>query len=174
MLPREFKPKWEKSRYNFYDLTKKTKTQDLTTEYKRMRKEAERRLGALSRSKNETAQKLYRQYADILGKAPRTKTQKAKAVIAMEHFLSTKSSKVTYIYKTQRNILNTLHEHGYSFITANNLKDFGKFMDYMRASGYAKKYDSDSVMDFLEERGKIGKNVEALKEEYERWLENVR
>lgn len=172
-MPRAFKSRWDKSWYNFYDLTKQTSAKDLTAEYKRMRKEAERRLGALSRSKNETAQTMYRQYKDILGKAPRNKTQTAKSLIAMEKFLSTKTSKVTEIYSAQRKMIDTLQEHGYEFITNRNVKDFGRFMEAMRAAGYARKGSSSTVMDFLSERGKIGKNTEKLKVEFERWLENA-
>ena len=171
-MPRAYKNKWDKSWYNYYDLAHQTSAAELTAEFKRMKKESERRLSALSRSKNETAQTLYRQYKDILSAKPRSKRATAKAIIATEQFLSLKTSKVTNIYKAQRETIETLQSKGYTFITKNNLKDFGRFMEAMRASGYARKGSSGSVMEFLSERGKIGGNVEKLKEQYERWIEN--
>lgn len=173
-MPRAYKNTWDKSKYNYYDLSRKTSRQSLEREYKRMMKESERRLTALSRSKNETAQTVYRQYQDILKmgkKKTLSKNAQVKAVLAMEKFLSTKSSKVTNIYAAERKTLEGLQEAGYDFISKKNLRDFGKFMEAMRAAGYARKGSSSTVMEFLSERGKIGKNTEALKKSFERWLE---
>lgn len=173
-MPRAYSNTWDRSEYNFYDLYKQRTTKELTREYKRMKAEAERRLGALSRSKNEAAQTMFRQYSDIMSmKKPRSKKATVKEIIAMEEFLSNRRSKVTEIYKDQRKALTTLQDRGYDFITNRNLKDFGKFMELMRQSGYARKGSSGTVMEFLSERGKIGKNAEALKAQFERWLDTV-
>lgn len=170
-MPRAYKNKWDKSWYNYYDLAHQTSAAELTKEFKRMKRESERRLQALSRSKNETAQALYREYKDIISVKPKSKRATAKAIIATEQFLSLKTSKVTNIYKAQRQTLESLHASGYDFVTKNNLKDFGRFMEAMRAAGYARKGSSGSVMEFLSERGKIGSNTEKLKEQYERWMD---
>lgn len=170
-MPRAYRNTWDRGEYNFYDLYKGHTAKELSREFTRMKTEADRRLGALSRSKNEAAQTMYRQYADILSmKKPRSKKQTVKEIIAMEQFLSSRRSKVTEIYKAQRKALDTLQAHGYEFVTNRNLKEFGKFMELMRQSGYARKGSSSTVMEFLSERGKIGKNAEALKEQFERWM----
>ena len=170
-MPRKFNVhKWDKSDYNYYTLTRERTFKDLKKEYARLRKEAERRLGALSRSKNETAQDLYNKYSDILlVKAPRTKKLTAKQITALETFLSLKTSKVTEIYAAQRKALSTLQEHGYDFITKNNLKKFGRFMEAMRSAGYARKGASSSVMEFLSEKREIGSNVEEMKKKFLEW-----
>lgn len=171
-MPRAYKNKWDKSWYDYYNLTKQTSTADLSSEYNRMKKEASRRLGALSRSKNETAQNLARNYGDILGKKPRNKAGLAKSVIAMEHFLSLKSSRVSQIHAADRQRLDTLHSHGYDFVTKNNLAKFGKFMDALRERQLISKGASSSAMDFLTDRKQIGSNAEALADEFEAWLES--
>lgn len=46
---------------------------------------------------------------------------------------------------TKNKTLNTLRQHGYEGINQGNLKDFGRFMEFYRASGYAKQYSSKRV-----------------------------
>lgn len=175
-MPRAYKNTYDKSTYKYYTLavSGQFKVADLRKEYAKMRKEAERRLTALSKSKNETARALYRQYGDIAtSRKPRNKIAYAKSIIAMEHFLSLRTSKVTEIYRVRRQILDTLHEHGYDFITENNLKKFGDFMDYMFENKKARAAASSQVMEFLEQRAEkkgISANKEAMKKEFEEWL----
>ena len=169
-MPRPYKNKWNDDEYDYYNLKEKHTAAELKKEYRRMRKEAESRLKSLSRSRNETAKALYSQYRDVAGKAPRNKIQYAKAIIGMEHFLSLKTSKVSNIYKAHRASLESLQEHGYTFVTDNNVRDFGRFMEYMRDCHYARKGSSSMVMEFLSERGKVGKNKEKLKEDFEKWM----
>lgn len=41
--------------------------------------------------------------------------------------------------------VDTLRQHGYTGINRNNLRDFGRFMEFYRASSYAKQYSSKRV-----------------------------
>lgn len=171
VMPREFSPKWERSAYNYYDLAYRTSKKQVEAEYNRLMKEATRRLEALNRSNNETAQRMYREYKDILEAKPQDFKQQVKSTIALEKFISTPFSKVTNIYKAQKQTVETLQSKGYSFVSQRNLKDFGRFMEYMRNAHGMRRGGSGSVMEFLSERGKVGNNPEKLYEAFEKWAE---
>lgn len=47
--------------------------------------------------------------------------------------------------EVKQKTIDTLHAHGYEGINQKNLKDFGRFMEYYRASGYAKQFSSKRV-----------------------------
>ena len=170
-MPREVKPKWERSYYNYYNLAYRTSKSTVESEYNKLMTEATRRLGALERSKNETAQRMYREYKDILEAKPQDFKQKVKATIALEKFISTPFSKVTNIYKAQKQTIETLQGKGYGFVTERNLKDFGRFMEYMRNAHGMRRGGSGSVMEFLSERGKVGSNPEKLYEAFTKWAD---
>ena len=170
-MPRETKPKWERSYYNYYNLAYRESKQAVKAEYNKLYKEAERRLNALGASKNETAQRMYREYKDILEAKPQDYKQQVKTTIALEKFISTPFSKVTNIYKAQRQTVETLQSRGYGFVNQRNLKDFGRFMEYMRNAHGMRRGGSGSVMEFLSERGKIGSNPEKLFEAFTKWAD---
>lgn len=171
-MARPFIPKWERSEYNYYNLAYNKTKRQVSAEYSRLFKESQRRLEALGRSKNDTAQRIYREYKDILVAVPSNYKQKVKTMIALERFVSTPFSKVTNIYKAQRQTLETLQGKGYSFVSQRNLKDFGRFMEYMRNAHGMRRGGSGSVMEFLSERGKVGSNPEKLYEAFEKWAED--
>lgn len=170
-MPRETKPRWSTSEYSYYNLAYRKTEKELNAEYNKLYKEASRRIEALGRSSNETAQRMYREYADIVTAQPQTKNQLVKSTIALEKFISTKFSKVTNIYAAQRATLESLQKSGYSFISKNNLSDFGRFMEYMRNAHGMRRGGSGSVMEFLTERGKVGSNPENLYKAFEKWAE---
>lgn len=170
-MPREVKPRWSKDTYTYYNLAYKKAEREVRTEYNKLYREANLRLQALSRSKNETAQRIVREYGDIVTATPQTKNQLVKSTIALEKFISTKFSKVTNIYAAQRSTLESLQKSGYSFITKNNLADFGRFMEYMRNAHGMRRGGSGNVMEFLTERGKVGSNPASLYKAFEKWAE---
>lgn len=69
---------------------------------------------------------------------------------AIHRFLSKKTSSVTGLREISNKTLATLQEHGYDFITAANLDDFGRFMDAVRVTAEAMRYDSERVAELFE------------------------
>ena len=69
---------------------------------------------------------------------------------AIHRFLSKKTSSVTGLREISNKTLATLHKHGYDFITAENLDDFGRFMDAVRVTAEAMRYDSERVAELFE------------------------
>lgn len=60
-------------------------------------------------------------------------------------FIESPFSTVKGWTKVQEKTVDTLRAHGYDGINAGNLKDFGRFMEYYRASGYSKIFSSKRV-----------------------------
>lgn len=86
-------------------------------------------------------------------------------------FLSKKTSSVTGLREISNKNLATLHEHGYDFITANNIDDFGRFMDAVRASAEAMRYDSERVAELFEWGEKNAVPVEELIRKFTDYME---
>lgn len=86
-------------------------------------------------------------------------------------FLSKKTSSVTGLREISNKTQATLHEHGYDFITANNIDDFGRFMDAVRASAEAMRYDSERVAELFEWGEKNAVPVEELIKKFTDYME---
>lgn len=69
---------------------------------------------------------------------------------AIQRFLSKKTSSVTGLREISNKNLATLHKHGYDFITVDNIDDFGRFMDAVRVTAEAMRYDSERVTELFE------------------------
>lgn len=86
-------------------------------------------------------------------------------------FLSKKTSSVTGLREISNKTLATLHAHGYDFITANNMDDFGRFMDAVRESAEAMRYDSERVAELFEWGEKNAVPVEELTKKFTDYME---
>lgn len=86
-------------------------------------------------------------------------------------FLSKKTSSVTGLREISNKTLATLHAHGYDFITTNNLDDFSRFMDAVRASAEAMRYDSERVAELFEWGEKNDVPVEELIKKFTDYME---
>jgi len=89
-------------------------------------------------------------------------------------FLSKKTSSVTGLRELSNKTLKTLHAHGYDFITANNIDDFGRFMDAVRASAEAMRYDSERVAELFEWGHKNSVSVNELIKNFEDFMTDSR
>lgn len=73
--------------------------------------------------------------------------------------------------------IDTLHAHGYEGINQKNLKDFGRFMEFYRASGYAKQFSSKRVAKMYS-RVRSGKRSRSgaavLLKAWDKWQEDQR
>ncbi len=86
-------------------------------------------------------------------------------------FLSKKTSSVTGLREISNKTLATLHEHGYNFITTDNQYDFGRFMDAVRASAEAMRYDSERVANLFDWANKKKIPTDELIEKFELFME---
>ena len=159
---------WEYDDYYPYRL-EQIDERALRKEYTRLRKIANKRLARLQASEyKETG--LAKEYAGgfaLLADVedlPRELTMLAR-------FVASEKSSVTGLKRIDKQTISTLHEHGYSFVNAKNVRQFGAFMEEMRQAGYSKLYSSEFLAEWWSEKskGKLG-NVDKLKLEFEKYV----
>lgn len=60
-------------------------------------------------------------------------------------WLENEYTKVGKLKEVKTKTLQTLHEHGYDWVTKSNYMDFVEFENYLKATGLDRLYDSDQV-----------------------------
>lgn len=129
----------------------------LRQEYSRLRAIAQKRLERLSRSefKNDVA---YQRYQGRFRKLTemRSMRQVAESLSDIASFLSLKTSTIKGAQETQRNILAGMHARGYTFVSEVNLREFGEFMDLLRAKLLDRIYDSERAYKVFEQARRLG------------------
>ena len=91
-------------------------------------------------------------------------------------FIVSKGSTVTGIRQAQKQMINTLQQHGYEGINKSNIGDFGRFMEKYRASNLDKIYDSKRVAKMFSEakRGKAVTGSKILLKAFRDFMEDQR
>lgn len=141
----------------------------LRKEYTRLRKIANKRLARLQASKYKDTE-LAKEYAGgftILANVadlPRELTYLAR-------FIASEKSSISGLNRIEKKAISTLHQHGYSFVNAGNVGQFGAFMEEMRQAGYSKLYSSEFLANWWSEKGKSKRdNVDKLKQEFDEYV----
>ena len=158
---------WEYDVYYPYRL-KQMDEGALRKEYTRLRKIANKRLNRLQASTYKETD-LAKEYAGgfaLLADVkdlPRELTQLAR-------FVASERSSVTGLKRIDKQTVETLHQHGYTFVNAKNVGQFGAFMEEMRQAGLSKLYSSEFLANWWSEKGKSERdNVDNLKKEFEKY-----
>lgn len=119
---------------------------NLREEYSRLRSIAVKRLQRLGNSEwNDTD--LYLRSKNKFKKLKDIKNERELRYLFsdLHYFLESPRSSVTGLDKIRKQSLDTLHQHGYDFVTKKNFRDFGRFMEWAREHAQAYMYDSDQV-----------------------------
>lgn len=119
---------------------------NLREEYSRLRSIAVKRLQRLGNSEwNDTD--LYLRSKNKFKKLKDIKNERELRYLFsdLHYFLASPRSSVTGLDKIRRQSLDTLHAHGYEFVTKKNFREFGRFMEWARERAQAYMYDSDQV-----------------------------
>lgn len=149
---------------------------DIEAEYTRLRKAALGRLKTIGKSKfkesdvyiqnkdryNLTAKQILREGGVSLLKY---------RLASIYRFLSRKTSSVTGLREQSQSMLKKLYEHGYSFVNADNLQEFGRFMEATRVSAEAMRYDSERVAELYDMSKKDKVPVDVLIKYFELFME---
>lgn len=125
---------------------------NLREEYSRLRSIAVKRLQRLGNSEwNDTD--LYLRSKNKFKKLKDIKNERELRYLFsdLHYFLESPRSSVTGLDKIRRKSLDTLHEHGYKFVTKENFRKFGRFMEWAREHAQAYMYDSDRVANTFNE-----------------------
>ena len=159
---------WEYDDYYPYRL-EQIDERALRKEYTRLRKIANKRLARLQASEYKETD-LAKEYAGgfaLLADVedlPRELTQMAR-------FVASERSSVTGLKRIDNQTIETLQEHGYTFVNTKNVRQFGAFMEEMRQAGLSKLYSSEFLANWWSEQGRSKlDNVKELKREFEKYV----
>ena len=159
---------WEYDEYYPYRL-EQIDERALRKEYTRLRKIANKRLNRLLASEYKETD-LAKEYAGgfaILAEVedlPRELTKLAR-------FVASERTSVTGLKRIDKRTIETLQEHGYTFVNTKNVRQFGAFMEEMRQAGLSKLYSSEFMATWWSEQSKSKlDNVGELKLEFEKYV----
>lgn len=96
----------------------------------------------------------------------------AQRLSDLSRFIMAKESTVSAIKDVNRKKLRTLHEHGYDFVTVDNLQDFGEFMEEYRAQMLDMEYDSGDAAELYYLTEKHDLFIDDIRDDFEFFLEN--
>lgn len=81
---------------------------------------------------------------------------------------------VTKLNRIRNKALATLHENNYTFVTKENFKEFGQFMEEYRAQKLDEQgYDSGDAAEVYGFTLKHDLDPEEVKKDFEQWLDNI-
>lgn len=142
-------------------------------EYTRLRDIEQKRIKRMATEPKYTRTQVYKQNA---GKYPKLSEMKGDRLpyllSALQRFVSAKGSTISGIKEIRAKQLETLHKHEYTFVTEENLSDFGEFMEEFRAQKLDEQYDSGDAADTFYVVQKHGLDPVDIEKEFTWWLEN--
>ena len=141
----------------------------LRKEYTRLRKIANKRLARLQASKYKDTD-LAKEYAggfEILANV----ADLPRELTTLARFVASEKSGISGLKRMETKAISTLHQHGYTFVNAGNVGQFGAFMEEMRQAGYSKLYSSEFLANWWSEKGKSSRgNADKLKVEFDKYV----
>lgn len=159
---------WQYDEYYPYRL-EQIDERALRKEYSRLREIANSRLKRLLSSEYKETD-LAKEYAGgfaILADVedlPRELTKLAR-------FVASERTSVTGLKRIDKQTIETLQEHGYTFVNSKNVRQFGAFMEEIRQAGLSKLYSSEFIATWWSERDASKRdNVDNLKREFEKYV----
>lgn len=90
-------------------------------------------------------------------------------------FVRARSSSVTGLKQIRNETIETFHDRGFTWINKNNIKQFGDYMEYMRAKYGAKQFDSERAAELfgMIASGSVGLNVEDVQQDFKYWAKHA-
>ena len=142
-------------------------------EYTRLRDIEEKRIKRIAEVPDFRRMQVYKKNAGKYPKLSEIKGDRLPYLLsALERFVSAKGSTVFGIRDIRRKQISTLHEHKYTFVTEENLTQFGEFMEEYRAQKLDELYDSGDAADTYGLIVKHHLDPLDVEQEFEWWLEN--
>lgn len=163
------KLKWELWEYNPAALRKKPES-EVRQEYSRLRKIAIKRLARFRGTEFEDTQSyLYNKDRYVTLKEIPNRTSLNYLLSDLGRFIAAKTSTISGLKEAREKAIEKLHKHDYTFVTKENFKDFGEFMEYAGAVAQNKIYDSERVAEWWEENREKHKDRESLEKAFFKW-----
>lgn len=143
-------------------------------EYQRLRRVAEKRLARLATSEFADSE-AYLQNAGRFTPLSQVSSNRELGALLyqVKSFLDARRSSVTGQRAIIKETLETLHEHGYTFVTKENIKEFGDFMEAARVAAGGELKASDRVAEMYHAAEKKGIPPEQLLKNFDFWRKHV-
>lgn len=159
---------WDYDDYYPYRL-KQMDERALRKEYTRLRKVANKRLARLQASEYKETD-LAKEYAGGFALLADVKDLPRELTV-LARFVASERSSITGLKRIEKQTVETLQEHGYDFVNAKNVRQFGAFMEEMRQAGLSKLYSSELIAEWWSEKGEnMRNNVKKLRREFEKYV----
>lgn len=139
-------------------------------EYARLRKIANRRLEALERyyPKSEIA-KRYRKGFQALPREEKS-SRIYKKLYEVARYLNLKQGSVSGARESRRQAIETLHEHGYTFVNRKNFDEFAEFMRAVKTHASYRSYDSEEVVELFAKARKSRMNPQKVAKAFDKYM----
>lgn len=139
-------------------------------EYARLRKIANRRLDALAR--NFPQSEIVRRYKGGFSALPRQEkgARVYKKLYEVARYLNTQLGSVSGQREARNKAIETLHEHGYTFITKKNFDEFGRFMKEVKTHALYRAYSSERYYDLFETAKKSKADPQKVARSFEKYI----
>lgn len=141
-------------------------------EYSRLRSIARKRLERLAVAEPDSY--AYRanvgQYAPVKDLSP---AEMRDLLPRLARFIAAKTGTVSGIRAQRQAAVKTLQERGYAFITRNNIRAYGDFMDAWRAKDTSHTYGSQLVYEAFVFTQEMGIAVDRIKDSFATWLASL-
>lgn len=143
---------------------------DIRKEYERLRKVANRSIRAIGKSKYRTTQQYLETKDAFKPDSEYTKREVAYKLSELARYVSLETATLAGLRRQEKKSIETLHSHGYDFVTSRNYLKFTEFMEEIREAFKEHKYDSERVATVYEEMIATGKkSPEKVKADFERY-----
>lgn len=153
-------------------------TQEINKEYSRLRDIAMKRMARLEKSVNseefgdmKQARNFLNYYAPRFKKLEDIKSPKQlrRALSDLRYYLDSPYGSVAGYKDVRRKQIQTLHEHGLTWINTKNIAEFQDFMEWIKGDALrAMLYSPEDAL-FYKEQKKKGLSGDEIKEEYLAW-----
>ena len=149
---------------------------EIRSHYSYLRKMANKRLQNFVGSEFEDAQS----YIKNVGKfVPLSEINNERELMfklyEVNKFIRARSSSVTGLKQIRNETIETFHDRGLTWINKNNIKQFGDYMEYMRAKYGAKQFDSERAAELfgMIANDRVGLNVEDVQQDFKYWAKHA-
>lgn len=144
----------------------------MISEYSRLRSIARKRLERFEGTEWVDTQQ-YRMNAGRYKpvKEIKNKTELVALLSDVSRFVTARTGSVSGLRVQRRQSIQSLHEHGYTFVNRKNFKQFADFMEDWRTWDRNRLYDSARVAELYHEAKKKQIPLDQLERDFEFWLE---
>ena len=150
--------------------------EEMRSHYSYLRKIANKRLQRFVGSEFEDAQS----YIKNVGKfVPLSEINNERELMfklyEVNKFVRARSSSVTGLRQIRNETIETFHDRGFTWVNKNNIKQFGEYLEYMRAKYGAKQFDSERAAELfgMIQKGSVGLNVEDVQNDFKFWARHA-